>query len=118
VDIDLQLLAAEKENLDLLLIEITAALIARGAINEHDVAGALLRNEHGAGMLDEIDMEGGVMGHRHGFAQLTTERWSGRFGLEPSLYALRKLEAEFRASPGKRRSPLEPESVAQASEDE
>lgn len=105
---------AETRVLDALLLEICEALVVGGALTRDDIAGALLRAEATAEVLDEVAAEDGdITGHHVGLAGLATERWNGRFRIEPSLYALRKLNNEAQARGLPRRALLSAREVVE-----
>lgn len=103
---------AENSLLTMLLLEISEALVERGALTRDDIAGALLRAEWGAEILDDVAEEDGNITRPHaGLARLTTEQWSTRFGISPSLYALRKLHTSWLLAGQKGAPPLSPRQV-------
>lgn len=119
MDIDAEFAAAECNALRFLLLELTEALTARGALTQADVAASLLRAEWGAEVLDDIEENSPSIKHHHAAsARQTTEQWSERFSLEPWLFALRKRHTEWLAagSPGK--APLYPAEVIEWSRDD
>lgn len=110
---------AEQSVLRSLLFEICDALVARGSLSRHDIAGALLRTEFKAEILDDVGEEAGSITRPHaGLAKLTTEEWQARFGLEPSLYTLRKLHTDWLVAGQRTAPPLAAEAVAEASRDD
>lgn len=109
---DAEFAMAENGVLRFLLLELADAMVARGALKREDIAGALLRAEWGAEVLDNVDEEEGRITRPHAeLAKLTTEQWSSRIGLEPSLHGLRKQHTAWLASGQQGHSPLRPEQV-------
>ncbi|OCP17468.1 MULTISPECIES: hypothetical protein [unclassified Ensifer] len=109
---DTAFVEAENSILRFLLLEISEALVARGALTRDDIAGALLRTEWGAEVLDDEAEASGPITHPHaGLARLTTEQWSTRFGIAPSLFALRKLHTDWLTGGQKGPAPLYPRQV-------
>lgn len=103
---------AENDLLRMLLLEISEALVTRGAMTRDDIAGALLRAEWGAEVLDDVaEADGDITRPHAGLARQTTEQWSTRFGISPSLYALRKLHTSWLMGGQKGASPLLPREV-------
>lgn len=103
---------AENSLSTMLLLEISEALVARGALTSDDIAGALLRAEWGAEILDDVaEADGDITRPHAGLARQTTEQWSTRFGISPSLYALRKLHTNWLMAGQKGSPPLLPREV-------
>jgi len=97
----------------LLLLEVVAALEARGLVAKSDIAGALLRMETGANIADRVDEEEGTITHHAEIASQTIDEWQRRFGLPAELYTLRKLQTDWQVTKGAGVSPLYPEQVMQ-----
>lgn len=97
----------------MLLLELTEALMARGALKREDVAGALLRTEFRADMQDDFDEEEGAIIRPHGgWARLATEEWSKRLGLPPEIYTLRSHHEAWQGNGSKGQNPWEAAAVA------
>jgi hypothetical protein len=100
--------------LELLLLEITEALVRRNALKRGDVAGALLRTEWGAEVLDDVGEEDGeVIRPRAGMAELLTKYWTKRLALQPDIYTLRQHHMKWLSSGQKGPPPLDPKSIVQ-----
>ncbi|MDX3978927.1 hypothetical protein [Shinella sp.] len=98
LEVATELVTAEARVSALLLRNIVGALIAKGAMDEHEVAGALLRTQTQAKLADDAEAEEGRITDAHArTAELTVQEWDRYFGLEPSLYALRKEEERWKA---------------------
>jgi hypothetical protein len=103
----LEIALAENNVLRYLLLELSDALIKRGVLSEHEVAGALLRTEWQSEVMDDLAEEAGDITRPHAeIAKLATEQWRQRLGLEPSLFALRKLQTEWLSAGLRGTSPL------------
>jgi hypothetical protein len=117
--IDAAIASAETAVVEALLVELCASLVAKGALLREDLAGALLRTEASAEAFDEVAAEDGdIMRHHASAAAVTTEKWSEWFGLEPSLYALRRLNTEAQDNGLHRRALLSAGEVADWSKDD
>lgn len=104
---------AEARIANILLMEMAAALIARGTIQQGEVAGALLRMKWRADVADEVDEESGDIKHHASIAELTISEWDRRFGLAPDLHALQTEQDRWLNDQQKDRSPWDPEKVAE-----
>ena len=110
---------AEATVMGMLLLELTEALIERGGLKREDVAGALLRTEYRADMLDDAGAEFGNITRPHrGLARQQTEAWTKRLALLPEVYTLSKKHEEWLLAGGKGRPPLYPEAIIELSEDD
>jgi hypothetical protein len=121
METDTEIALAESNVLRQLLLELTDALLKRGALSEHEIAGALLRAEWGAEVLDDVAEEAGDITRHHAqIAKLTTDAWGERFGLKPSLYTLRKLHMQWLSEGQPGPPPLDTKEVldAQREDDE
>lgn len=99
----------------MLLMELTEALLMRGAIRREDVAGALLRTEYRVEMAESVAEDCSISGIPAAIAQTASEEWEARFGLQPDMFLLRKLQHEWvmrQASGQAGRSPLHPDRIA------
>ncbi len=102
LEVATELVTAEARVTALLLRNIVGALLAKGAMEEHEVAAALLRTQVEAKLADEAEEEEGRITNAHErTAELTVGEWNRRFGLEPSLYVLRKDEERWKAAGSK-----------------
>ena len=101
----------------LLLDEIVHALLARRALTEVDVAGALLRTERRAAQARVLS--GDISGSTSEMAELTTSDWDGALGLKPQLYLLRNAMQVWEERGSNGRMPIHAaEIVARHSDDE
>ncbi|MVA79907.1 hypothetical protein GOZ89_10820 [Agrobacterium vitis] len=100
--------------LELLLLEITEALVNRQTLRREDVAGALLRTEWGAEVIDDVGEEDGeVIRPRAGMAELLTKYWTKRLSLQPDIYTLRLHHMKWLSSGQKGPPPLDPKNIVQ-----
>lgn len=103
----------------MLLLELTEALMERGALRREDVAGALLRTEYRADMQDDIEAEAGAITRPHGsLARLEAEAWTKRLGLQPEIYTLGSHHEVWMQAGGKGLNPLDPKAVAELFHDQ
>lgn len=92
------------------VVELAEALRAKGALERHDIAAALLRVVETARTV--AMEEGGLMKAAPEAADLAIAHADGRLGLRPDLYWLRAEAAKWRRAGGQGPAPISPAGLA------